>query len=318
MTQASAVLISRDAQLAGNAREALSSITRCDLKVVTNCDQVDRHLEDSVLVLAHLSGPEDEQPILNFLEGLSASGRSIPVICISDDHEAGHGVNFLQAGAADYLCRPLDLRRLARRVDSLTFHARYTESPSSDVQTLGRDEDFLYDSTSMADVIQQVQAVAPLNTTVLLNGETGTGKTCMARIIHDMSPRRDEPFMVVDCGALTPSIVESEMFGHVKGSFTGADMDHEGKFQAVGAGTLMIDEIDALPLTTQTKLLRAVDERLFEPVGSNEPLPLKARIIVATNKSLEAEVEAGRFRSDLYYRVNEQRPDKNRRPARRA
>jgi transcriptional regulator with PAS, ATPase and Fis domain len=152
--------------------------------------------------------------------------------------------------------------------------------------------------------MEQVQRVAPQLTTLLLTGETGTGKTRLARLIHDLSPRRDKPFQVLNCGGLAANLIESEMFGHVKGAFTGADRDRTGKFAEAGCGTLLFDEIDLLSPTLQAKLLQAVEERVFEPVGSNKSLPLQARLIVATNRPLEQEVAAGRFRSDLYYRLN--------------
>jgi transcriptional regulator with PAS, ATPase and Fis domain len=151
---------------------------------------------------------------------------------------------------------------------------------------------------------EQVRRVAPQETTILLTGETGTGKTRLARYIHEHSLRRDEPFLVVDCGALSASLIESEMFGHVKGAFTGADRDRPGKFAAAGHGTLLLDEVNSLPLPLQAKLLRAVDERVFEPVGANKPIALHARVIAVSNVPLEQEVEAQRFRSDLYYRLN--------------
>src|SRR5207249_10815378 len=122
--------------------------------------------------------------------------------------------------------------------------------------------------------------------------------------IHEISPRRDQPFLVVNCAALPANLMESEMFGHVKGAFTGADRERTGKFAEAGRGTLLLDEIDSLPLTLQAKLLRVVEERVFEPVGSNQVLPMRARMIVATNRSLEAEVAAGRFRGDLFFRLN--------------
>jgi two-component system, NtrC family, response regulator HydG len=156
----------------------------------------------------------------------------------------------------------------------------------------------------MTELQEQVLRVAPQETTVLLLGETGTGKTRLARLIHELSPRRDEPFLVVDCGALSPSLIESEMFGHVKGAFTGADRDRPGKLAAVGRGTLLLDEINSLPPSLQAKLLRVVDERTFESVGSNRGQPLEARLIAVSNAPLEAEVAAGRFRSDLYFRLN--------------
>jgi transcriptional regulator with PAS, ATPase and Fis domain len=157
---------------------------------------------------------------------------------------------------------------------------------------------------SMAQLREQVLRVAPQNTSILLAGETGTGKTRLARLIHELSPRRAEPFLVVDCGALSPSLVESEMFGHVKGAFTGADRERAGKFAAAARGTLLLDEINSLPLPLQSKLLRVVEERVFEPVGSNRGQPVQARVIAASNAHLEQEVEAGRFRADLYFRLN--------------
>jgi two-component system response regulator HydG len=151
---------------------------------------------------------------------------------------------------------------------------------------------------------EQLSRVVPQDTTLLLTGETGTGKTRLARMVHELSPRRDEPFLVVDCGALSVSLIESELFGHVRGAFTGADRDRAGKLAAAGKGTLLLDEINALPLPLQAKLLRAVDERVFEPVGANKVQLLRARLVVASNSPLESEVSGGRFRADLYYRLN--------------
>jgi DNA-binding NtrC family response regulator len=149
-----------------------------------------------------------------------------------------------------------------------------------------------------------VRRVAAMSSTVLLSGETGTGKTRMARLIHDLSPRRGQPFLVINCGALSANLIESEMFGHIKGAFTGADRDRVGKFAEVGSGTLFLDEIDSLPPDLQAKLLRAVEDRVFEAVGSNKTIEMHARLIVASNRDLEREVARGRFREDLYYRLN--------------
>jgi DNA-binding NtrC family response regulator len=152
--------------------------------------------------------------------------------------------------------------------------------------------------------MEQVRRVAPQDTTVLLGGETGTGKTSLARVMHELSPRRARPFLVVNCGSLSANLIESELLGHVKGAFTGADRDRTGKCAEVGGGTLLLDEIDALTPPLQAKLLRVVEERLFEPLGSNRTARLEARLIVASNRDLEEEVAAGHFRSDLYYRLN--------------
>ena len=159
-------------------------------------------------------------------------------------------------------------------------------------------------SSQLTELREQIRRVIPQDTTLLLTGETGTGKTRLARLIHELSPRRAEPFLVIDCGAISPNLIESEMFGHVKGAFTGADRDRAGKFAAAGSGTLLLDEINSLPLALQAKLLRAVDDRVFEPVGSERGQPLRARLIAATNAVLDDEVAAGRFRADLHFRIN--------------
>src|SRR5262249_55621970 len=141
-------------------------------------------------------------------------------------------------------------------------------------------------------------------TTLLLTGETGTGKTRLAQLIHQLSPRHREPFLVVHCGALSASLIESELFGHIEGAFTGARGDRAGKLAAVGRGTLLLDDVDALPVEHQAKLLRVVDDGVFERAGSTRSLPMKAGLIAASNRDLEQEAVAGRFRPDLYHRLN--------------
>jgi transcriptional regulator with PAS, ATPase and Fis domain len=202
---------------------------------------------------------------------------------------------------ADCLTLPADTARLAPLMDALTIRSRLTVPAEANV--VGED---LSDALplGLAELAEQVRRVAPQETTLLLSGETGTGKTHLARLIHNLSPRRDQPFKVVDCCALSPALIESTLFGHVKGAFTGADRDRPGKLATVGRGTLLLDEVNSLPPELQGKLLRAVDERVFEPVGSDQPQPVRARLIAASNVSLEQEVAAGRFRADLYYRLN--------------
>ena len=167
-------------------------------------------------------------------------------------------------------------------------------------------EEALFDSSApeMTRMREQVKRVVPQETTLLLTGETGTGKTRLARLIHQLSPRRSAPFLVVDCDAVSPHVLESEMLGHIQGAFPGADRDRCGKFAAAGHGTLVLEAVNALPLPLQTKLLRALDDRTFEPVGSDRGQPLEARLIATTNGRLDEAVAAGRFRADLYFRIN--------------
>jgi DNA-binding NtrC family response regulator len=178
---------------------------------------------------------------------------------------------------------------------------RGTTSAVEAMQPLIEDED---PGDGLAGLMAQVRRVVSLETTLLFTGETGTGKTRLARLVHDLSPRRAEPYLVVDCGALSANLIESELFGHVKGAFTGADRDRPGKLAAAGTGTLLLDEVNSLPLPLQSKLLRAAHERVFEPVRCDRPQPVRARLVAASNVPLEQEVAAGRFRADLYYRLN--------------
>jgi two-component system response regulator HydG len=157
---------------------------------------------------------------------------------------------------------------------------------------------------SLAPLAEKLALAAAHDVTVLLTGETGTGKTHLARLIHLHSHRRDHRFVVIPCGALAPNLIESEFFGHTKGAFTGADRARAGRFAAAGKGTLLLDEIDALPLDQQANLLRVVETGEYEPIGGNSTETAECRIIVASNRDLQTEVAAGRFREDLYYRLN--------------
>lgn len=159
------------------------------------------------------------------------------------------------------------------------------------------------ETPSLLPLVERLAIAAEHDVTVLLTGATGTGKTYLARLIHDCSPRRHEPFVTVPCGALATHLIESELFGHVRGAFTGADRDKDGKFAAAGQGTLFLDEIDALGLDQQANLLRAVETGEYEPVGSNQTQHSQCRILAASNADLKELVEQGRFRRDLYYRL---------------
>ncbi len=159
-------------------------------------------------------------------------------------------------------------------------------------------------SSSMRRIFAALPRIAKTETTVLIEGETGTGKGVLASAIHDASARADGPFVVLDCTAIAPSLVESELFGHVKGAFTGASSDRAGAFEQASGGTIFIDEIGELPLEMQPKLLRALEERMIKRVGSNQHARFDARVVAATNRDLRAEVNRGAFRADLYYRLN--------------
>ncbi len=207
----------------------------------------------------------------------------------------------------DVLEFPLDFGRLRRLLSDRQdlegeLAGFWSEMPHKELH--GRSRSLVTFTPEMFDTMDEIKVAARHNVTVLLIGETGSGKTFLARLIHELSDRREERFCTVACGALPPDLIESELFGYVKGAFTGADRDREGKFAAAGRGTLLLDEIDVLPLEQQAKLLRVIETGEYEPVGSNETQYSQARLVVASNYNLEELVRSGNFRTDLYYRLN--------------
>jgi DNA-binding NtrC family response regulator len=207
----------------------------------------------------------------------------------------------------DTLEFPLDYGRLKQLLaDRQDLDAElagfWSQMPHQELH--GRSRSLVTFTPDMFGMMDELKVAAKHNVTVLLVGETGSGKTFLARLIHELSDRRDDRFCNVACGALPPDLIESELFGYVKGAFTGADRDREGKFAAAGRGTLLLDEIDVLPPEQQAKLLRVIETGEYEPVGSNETQHSQARLVVASNYNLEELVRAGSFRTDLYYRLN--------------
>jgi DNA-binding NtrC family response regulator len=241
------------------------------------------------------------------LPELKRIAPDVPVIMCTAYMDVPTAVRAMQLGAYDYLTKPFDpdlltltVKRALERQELLT---RIDELKSQgEGMSLA---DRMGGSRGIEAVIQQVSQVARSSFTVLIQGETGTGKELVARAIHHQSPRRDKPFVAVDCGAIPETLVESELFGYERGAFTGAVRRKDGRFQAAGGGTVFLDEVGNLPLPTQAKLLRAIEERQVTPLGATRPVPVDARIIAASNVDLEDASRAGRFRPDLYYRLNE-------------
>ena len=310
-----ALLVSSDASLIEAVQGVIDSIDNLDLIVAPVAAEAHHAVarDDVALVLAHQDCIGEVDEVTRLVRTLAEAKRSLPTIVLGNRHRAEQALELLRSGVAEYMFRPLDLSRLTYLAEVLTLRARLAppscvprmKSQAASFPSLGTAQLFFdQPAPSMERMMEQIRRVAALDTTILLGGETGTGKTRLARLIHELSPRRGLPFLAVNCGALSTTLIESELFGHVKGAFTGADRDHTGKFAEVGKGTLLLDEIDSLPPALQAKLLRAVEERLFEPVGSNTSIPVQARLIAASNRALDQEAAASRFRSDLYYRLN--------------
>lgn len=207
----------------------------------------------------------------------------------------------LKEGAFDFVAKPVDLQRL-RDLTQSALRLRQRSGVSRGGDDVQRE--LVGDSAPMRQLRAQVQKLARSQAPVYISGESGTGKEMVARLIHRLGPRADSPFVPVNCGAIPSELMESEFFGHRKGSFTGATADREGLFQAANGGTLFLDEIADLPINMQVKLLRAIQEKSVRPIGAEREVKVDVRVLSATHKDLQKEVDAGRFRQDLFYRVN--------------
>ena len=213
----------------------------------------------------------------------------------------------LKNGAYDYVTKPLDPDEISHLVKKALAHKKTEEENvrlRETVAEVARPEDIVGQSTAMNRVFDAIETVGPTDATVLITGESGTGKELVARAIHHASPRKFHPLVVIHCGALTETLLESELFGHEKGAFTGAQYRKKGKFEIAEGGTVFLDEIGDISLKTQTDLLRVLQEREIVRVGSNQPIKVDFRCVAATNKDLEKTIEEGKFRPDLFYRLN--------------
>ena len=276
-------------ELAAGARQGLTLLERLSFDAI---------LLD--LVMPDLDG-------LEALKKLRALDPDVEVIIITGYGTIQSAVECIKAGAFHFLSKPFvpdDLRNLVsralekRRLDLENLYLRQELKAKDERRVL------VYESESMARIMDMIARVAPTDSTVLITGESGTGKGLVAQKIHQLSPRARRPFITVDCGTLVETLFESELFGHVKGSFTGADANKVGKFELAQNGTLFFDEISNISLEVQAKLLRAVEERKISKVGSHRVITVDVRIVAATNKDLARAIKDGTFREDLFYRLN--------------
>lgn len=258
---------------------------------------------DAALIDLNLPDARDA----DLLRDVQRARRDLPVIVMTGYGSVESAVECLRLGACDYLTKPLvdeELRLALERAlrqrtllrENVTLRGRL-EQKFAIPNIIGGDP-------RMAKVFDLVKAVAPSRTTVLMTGESGTGKSLIAHAIHHHSPRKDKPFVELACGSIPETLLESELFGHVKGAFTGAHVDKVGRFLAANGGTIFLDEINSASPAMQLKLLRVLQERKFEPVGSSQTVEVDVRVILASNQPLEGLVAQGLFRQDLYYRIN--------------
>ncbi|MEM7453994.1 MAG: sigma-54 dependent transcriptional regulator [Planctomycetota bacterium] len=231
---------------------------------------------------------------------------SIEVVLVTGHATVPRAVEAMREGAFNFLEKPITPKRLQAVVDKAAGAVRLKRQNQQLLSRLDEKfgfENLIYASESMQSVVDRLKRIAPTDAGVLITGETGTGKDVVANAIHQNSPRRKKPFVAINTGAVAEHLVESELFGHVKGAFTDAISDRQGKFEYANGGTLFLDEIGDMPMATQIKLLRVLEEREITRVGDNKSIPVNVRVIAATNRDLETAVDEGKFRSDLYFRL---------------
>jgi two-component system response regulator HydG len=244
---------------------------------------------------------------LEALEAIKGYNPAIPVIIMTAYSSVETAVKALKQGAHDYLTKPLDFDKLRLTIDRAMEHTRLKEENRLLRETLGQQFDsqnIIGKSPAMLKLLETVSQVAPSEATVLISGASGTGKELIAGAIHFNSLRKNGPFVKINCAAITETLLESELFGHEKGAFTGADRRKEGRFSQAHGGTLLLDEVSEMSLMMQVKLLRALQEREFNRVGGETSIQVDVRVIAATNRNLLDRINEGAFREDLYYRLN--------------
>ena len=293
-----------------DTREFMARALSGKYEVVTAADAelAMRQLESDAsirLMLSDIRMPGEDG--LTLMKAAKAAHPNLAVVLLTAFGSIDQAVAAMKDGADDFLTKPVDLDQLELRVEK-ALKAHRLEAEVNDLKAQ-LDEKYglgniVGSSPAMQRVFRMVRQAAPTDATVLLEGPSGTGKELVARAIHNLSPRAKGPFVAVELAAISPTLLEAELFGHEKGAFTGAVARRVGRFEAANHGTLFLDEISEMPLEIQVKLLRVLQEREFQRLGSNDPVKTDIRIVAATNRDLAAYVRAGKFREDLYYRLN--------------
>ncbi|HEY7163013.1 MAG TPA: sigma-54 dependent transcriptional regulator [Candidatus Binatia bacterium] len=306
-TAGAQLLYAEDDAASGRLVQKIAETEGYNVKVVTSGQECLRLLQvekpDLLLVDLHLPDTSG----LDLLARARLRSPDTPVIVVTASNSVDNVIKALQGGAIDYITKPVDHQRL---IVSLGHALKITRQQQdltklrAELKETYKLEHMIGSSAAMTELRALIRQVAPSDATVLISGESGTGKELVARALHYASPRVNRPFVDVNCAALTETLIESELFGHEKGAFTSAISRRRGKFEQADGGNLFLDEIGDMPLSTQAKMLRVLQERTFQRVGGEEKISVNLRVICATNRNLEESVQRGSFRMDLFYRIN--------------
>ncbi|KAA0225383.1 sigma-54-dependent Fis family transcriptional regulator [Fimbriimonadia bacterium ATM] len=289
-----------------NIRRILQAALERSGYVVTTAESGEHALEllantDYTLVISDVLMPGITG--VELLKRIKSKKPDVPVLIVTAFGTIPQAVEAIRAGAADYITKPFDLDAMRKHVAYWISQTKKPKSATKPANTPSGLDDIIGESPAMQEVFDLVRRIADSTATVLITGESGTGKERIARAIHKCSTRSDKPFVAVSCAALPETLLESELFGHEKGAFTGADTPKPGRFELADGGTLFLDEIGEVPLSIQVKLLRVLQEREVDRLGGTAPKSVDVRLITATNRDLEAAVSEGVFRQDLLYRL---------------
>jgi len=277
------------------------------ISAAPNVQEAAQRLQKTAFSVIIFDLADDGSDLVNSIENLQEYAPNTPIIVIGHPHDSQLIVRAVKAGAFDFVTKPYPPEKI-----KLSVHqALENRSLKNEIDYLRREQDVVYNyeqiiaaSGAMQDVIKTIKRLAGTDSTVLVTGETGTGKSFLSGNIHFNSPRRNKPFIKVNCANIPETLLESELFGHEKGSFTGADKTRTGRFEQASGGTIFLDEFCELGLDLQAKLLRAIEDKAFERLGGNKTIHSDTRILAATNRDIEALIRTGQFREDLYYRIN--------------
>ncbi|NIK92642.1 sigma-54-dependent Fis family transcriptional regulator [Mangrovimonas sp. CR14] len=257
--------------------------------------------EDYDLVLCDIKMPKMDG--VEVLEAVKKIKPEIPMVMISGHGDLDTAVNTMRLGAFDYISKPPDLNRLLNTVRNALDRKELVVENKKLKRKVSKNYEMVGESAAISQIKDMIEKVAPTDARVLITGPNGTGKELVAHWLHEKSERSVGPMVEVNCAAIPGELIESELFGHVKGSFTGANKDRAGKFEAANGGTIFLDEIGDMSLSAQAKVLRALQENKIQRVGSDKDIKVNVRVVAATNKNLQKEIEDGKFREDLYHRL---------------